>query len=585
MDWKTVLGRYENEGFGFMTITLPDFGKDFERSLDRGQVDRHLFTGFRKRGELPLFLGGFLDLVFDRNSGVLLDEPSVDAILAIRQLTLLVSKLFLKSSDTRERKAMRQFIECEQDVREADERRTDEEIHRFRRMSALLFRHVFTRVDREIFNGEAVPKHGPGSTADKLTGNGKYQQSTWPARLEKVFSSSDFLIPNYRYYDSLERVDILEPDAEIPVKVISVPKTQKTPRIIAIEPTAMQYAQQSVMELILAAIEVGDPLSKRDRWFHFHLSKMIGFKDQTPNQRMACEGSFSGELATLDLSEASDRVSYQLVMDMLRDWPHLREAVSACRSTKADVPGHGVIPLAKFASMGSALCFPMEAMVFLTLIFLGIEDALNTQLGLKEIKSLSDQVRVYGDDIIVPVEYVRHVISSLERFGAKVNERKSFWTGKFRESCGKEYYDGQDVSIVKVRQLFPTSRANATGIISLVSLRNQLYEHGYWQTVRWLDPRIRKMIKHFPTVLETSPVLGRRSFLGYDTEKVGDRLHNPLVKGYAVKAVLPRNSLDDAAALLKFLLKRGDEPQFDPEHLNRSGRPSVNIKLGWYSSV
>jgi hypothetical protein len=240
MDWKTVLGRYENEGFGFMTITLPDFGKDFERSLDRGQVDRRLFTGFRKRGELPLFLGGFLDLVFDRNSGVLLDEPSVDAILAIRQLTLLVSKLFLKSSDTRERKAMRQFIECEQDVREADERRTDEEIHRFRRMSALLFRHVFTRVDREIFNGEAVPKHGPGSTADKLTGNGKYQQSTWPARLEKVFSSSDFLIPNYRYYDSLERVDILEPDAEIPVKVISVPKTQKTPRIIAIEPTAMQ---------------------------------------------------------------------------------------------------------------------------------------------------------------------------------------------------------------------------------------------------------------------------------------------------------------------------------------------------------
>jgi len=290
---------------------------------------------------------------------------------------------------------------------------------------------------------------------------------------------------------------------------------------------------------------------------------------------------------------------------MLEPWPHLHKAVDASRSRSADVPGHGVIRLAKFASMGSALTFPMEAMVFTTCIFLGIERALNRPLDQRDVVSLSDKVRVYGDDIIVPVEFVQSVVAVLEAFGAVVNSDKSFWTGSFRESCGREYYAGVDVSIVHVRQMFPTHRKHATRVISTVSLRNQLYYAGYWDTCSWLDGEIAQVLRYFPVVLPTSRVLGRHSFLGFETQKIGMHHHNPMVKGYVVSAVLPSDPLDGPAALLKFHLSRArrsehrsdDDYVADPTvhlagplseagHLERAGRPhAVNIKLRWASAV
>jgi len=560
-----------------LTITLPDFGKELQKALDQGHVDRRLFTGFRRKGELPLFLGGFLDRVFDRDSGRLFNDPDIDAILALRQLTLMFGKILLPSSDARFRGAMKGYVDCEQDVRHADILRTSEQRSDFLRVSAVLFSASFTKMDRKIHDLELVPKHGPGSTADRLLGNQKWNQRTWTTRLERILPAGEFLLPNWRYYDQLDEVDILEPGSEIPVRVIAVPKTLKTPRIIGIEPTAMQYAQQSILPVILDSLSKG--LTSKD-YEDDSLSKMLGFEDQEPNQLMALEGSREGNLATLDLSEASDRVSNQLVRDLFSRWPHLHEAVDASRSRKADVPGHGVIRLAKFASMGSALCFPVEAMVFLTLIFMGIEKELKRPLTRSDVKRYSDQVRVYGDDIVCPVDTVHPVVSMLESFGTQVNRSKSFWNGKFRESCGKEYYDGHDVSIVKVRRVFPTQRQDAQEVISLISLRNQLYFAGYWRTCQWLDDHIRGLINHFPVVLPSSPVQGRHSFLGYETQKLCHELHRPLVRGYVVNADIPKNSLDDVGALTKYLYKRSDMPFADERHLERSGRPAaVNLKL------
>jgi hypothetical protein len=236
--------------------------------------------------------------------------------------------------------------------------------------------------------------------------------------------------------------------------------------------------------------------------------------------------------------------------------------------------------------MGSALCFPFEAMVFLTVVFLGIQRSLNTTLSLKDIKSFEGSVRVYGDDIIVPVDHVDEVNRMLQTFGFVVNTGKSFWNGKFRESCGKEYYNGEDVSIVRCRQMFPTSPRDATGVISIVSLRNQLYWAGYWETCKWLDGVIKGVIRHFPVVLPSSPVLGRESVLGFETQRLHKHLHIPLVKGYVVSARPPRDFLDGSAALLKYFLKRGIEPSPDEDHLERSGRPqAVYTKLRWCPSI
>lgn len=573
-DLKTVTDRVEDEGRSFLTITLPNFAKDFERSLELGKVDRNLFQGFSWKGGLPRFLSGFLGLVFDPVSGLLRDAPSADSIRAIRQLTLMYGKINLACSEERERRAIDGFISTERQLKELGDRLDQADYLAYHRVSRLLWSDVLTRVDLKVYDGELLPRHGPGSTADGLRGNAKFTQRVWTERLERYFPAIDYLFSAQDvYFENIDRVTWLSPGAELPVKVISVPKTQKTPRIIAIEPTCMQYAQQALREVLYEEIERGDAQSA-----------FVGFTHQEPNQQMAQEGSLTRELATLDLSEASDRVSLSLVETMLSDHPHLHEAVMACRSTKAEVPNHGVVPLVKFASMGSALCFPIEAMVFTTVVFLGIQQALNRPLTRRDISSFRGRVRVYGDDIIVPAHYARAVVESLEHFGFRVNTSKSFWASAFRESCGKEYFDGHDVTVVRCRSFAPESRSDVSELVSWVDMRNQFYKAGLWSTARLLDQWLTKVIP-LPTVGESSPALGRHSFLGYEIQRLDPYTHSPQVKAWKVSAVSPINEIDGYDALLKFFLKRGSDPTADVKHLERSGRPvRVDIKYGWVVS-
>ena len=440
-------------------------------------------------------------------------------------------------------------------------------------------------MDTRIHNEGILPRHSSGATADRLAGNRKYLLRQWTTRLEQVFPHWEHLIPSPRFLDRIQGVTPLLPEAETPVRVISVPKTLKTPRIIAIEPTCMQYVQQGILRMMREEIRSDD-----------NARNLVMSDSQEPNQLLAKLGSFSGDLATLDLSEASDRVSIVHVKDLLHRHTITREAVFASRSLKAQVPGHGVKTLAKFASMGSALTFPVESLVFMTVIFIGIESALNRPLTVKDIKSLYGKVRVYGDDIIVPVDFVQPVLEALESYGFKVNRKKSFWTGRFRESCGSEWYAGQDVSIVRCRMLLPQHRRDAQQIVSTVSFRNQLYKAGLWKATAWLDELVGNLIP-FPNVEETSSVLGRLSVFPNKEFRWDESLHVPLVRGMVTASSPPVSKLDDYGALMKWFLKDADESQMpshpgvfwrepkpfqDVNHLERAGRPSaVRIKARW----
>jgi hypothetical protein len=582
LDYKKLERRVEHEGEQFLTLTLPQFGKDFERSLELGKVGPGQFAGFQRRGGLPLFLGGFLDRVFDRGTGVLLPEPCIDSIQAVRQLTLMFAKIARPFSEKKVARAMQSYVDVDAEIKKSDEVLSPEFREGFSRMSLLLWGPVCNELERELVFNELLPKHGPGSTADRLLGNKKYLQQEWTTRLEGIFPFLDYVLPSPSYKEELEHVDFREPDAERPVRVIAVPKTQKTPRIIAIEPTCMQFMQQAISKQLVQKLESKILFNGVKHRVENPAFSFVGFRSQDPNREMARIGSRKQTLATLDMSEASDRVSNQHVKLLCKWWPTLSAAIQATRSLKADVLGHGIIPLAKFASMGSALCFPVEAMVFTTIVFMALEAQANTQFTLSDIKSFRGQVRVYGDDIVVPVHCVDHVIPYLEAFGLKVNKDKSFWNGKFRESCGGDYYDGEWVTPVRVRTDLPSSRERAEEVISTVSLRNQLYFAGYWQTCRWLDERLRSLLGAYPVVEPSSPVLGRHSFLPYQEGRVHGDYHSPLVEGWYVRVKKRQSVLDGSRALTKWFLKEGDQPIFDKDHLRYAGRPrAVGIKRGW----
>jgi len=588
LDFKTIEERVEHEGLSFLTITLPQFAKDLEKGLEQGWVARTSFTGYSRKtgGYIPKFLGGFLELIFDTETGALLDVPSVDAIRAIRQISLMFGKVALDCSPNRVQSAKDKYIETdilvnEWEVNHFGDRGSETNDSLFldlRSTFRMLFDDLLTELDSLVYNGKIIPKHGPGATADRLRGNRKYDQKEWPVRLEAWFSWTEFLYPSYSLaLNDEDLINWIEPGAERPVRVITVPKTLKTPRIIAIEPTAMQYVQQGILE----QFELG--IMK-----NYYLQNLLDWSSQVPNQNLAKAGSVTGLLATLDLSEASDRVSNRLVTYLLERYPSLLGGIQSCRSVKADVDGK-IIHLAKFASMGSALCFPIESMVFLAICVNAIARASERQVTGRFIKELIGKVRVYGDDIVVPVDSVDCVINDLQSFGLKVNVDKSFWNGKFRESCGKEYYDGHDVTIVRLRRTIPTSRKHAAELVSIVATRNNLFlKGGFDSTIEWLDSQIAGLIP-FPVIEPTSSALGRYSYEGITAERMSDDLQIPLVRAAVATERLPKSYLDGSGALMKFFLRRITEISnpsrpviTDEKHLLRAGRPvSVDIKTRW----
>lgn len=341
----------------------------------------------------------------------------------------------------------------------------------------------------------------------------------------------------------------------------------------------MQYMQQGLLRPLVEALErpVQATYNRTSLCYG-----MLGFSDQAPNRAMAKRGSSDGSLATLDLKEASDRVPNLLVKVMLERHPWLDTAVQACRSTRAEISDLGIcIPkLSKFASMGSALCFPFEAMVFLAIIFVGISKHTGLPLSRQLISSYRGKVRVYGDDIIVPVDVAESVISALESYGIKCNTNKSFWTGQFRESCGGDYFAGEDVTPIRMHKVFPSSRKDATEVAALVEFRNHLYMRDMWQTASFLDEKIRDILPDFPIVEATSPCLGRLSFWDWNPEWADEDTHAPLVRGWVIRPIIGENLVEDVWALVKCL---SSPIMFeDIKHLERSGRcVAVTLKRRW----
>lgn len=563
-DLHVMRSRVEDEGISFLTITLPNFAKDFERSLANGKIDSTLFRGFARvsGGSIPALLQGMISQIFDRETGEFINDVNPQrkvrgstndiptCVESIRQICLSFKKLELECTPERVTRTFAEFVNTEHSLSEFA--LEDQERSKFLVVSDMLWNNLVA----DFSASNCVPRHGPGATAERISGNQKYIWRSWHDRLEPYFPiiSNGYPLGIVDDPGGLDITTIVQETDEQPVRVVTVPKTLKGPRIIAIEPCCQQYVQQGIRNYLYKEIE--------SYWL---TAGHVNFTDQTINQKIAMSSSSTGRLATIDLSEASDRVPLDLAIEMFRTNTEMYECVLACRSTRAKLPNGKIIsPLRKFASMGSALCFPVEAMYFYTICVVALLDCQKLSYTHRNIFNVSRDVYVYGDDIVVPSTNAVAVLERLQKYHCKVNVAKTFVTGKFRESCGIDAFDGMDVTPVYVRQACPKNRQQASEAISFLATANQLYKKGYWKTAFFMFNKLEEVMGFIPYIHEGSEALGRISFLVQNSiskllwqEPKRSRWNSDLqrleIRAHVPRPVYRTDSLNGYAALAKSL--------------------------------
>jgi hypothetical protein len=483
---KTIEERYEHEGKSFLSISLPAMHDDFIEALVAGRWLGSRLFGVKKGG--PVFLRELLQLVFNfgaAGSHVKEGKTAVNAVVVIRQILLLYKKQKALPSAKRIEKAVDSFFDTERELRCRRKSIRNAWKREHERVNLILFGDLYSDVSEDIESHAYLFKHGPGSVAERSYGVRKYSVSreTWTKRLDKVLPYDVACFANHRHMmDSISTQQPLSPSDEHAMRVILVPKTQKTPRIIAADQTVNQFVQQGLHLSLLNRV-------KKDRV----LRSSIDWTDQERQRKLALQGSIDGSVATLDLSEASDRVSVSLVASMLQHHRTLRDAVFACRTTKANFSGRTIF-LEKFAPMGSALCFPFETMAFTVIVVESVLRAWGLPVTRRNVHRAIARVSLYGDDIIVPTETAIAVIEGLETFGLKVNARKSFWTGEFRESCGGDYFRGVDVTPVYLRYSLLDSN-DPKSLAATISSQNQFFDKGWFDVSDYLTGLHKRLQK------------------------------------------------------------------------------------------
>lgn len=209
-------------------------------------------------------------------------------------------------------------------------------------------------------------------------------------------------------------------------RLCCVPKYEHVSRVICVEPNLNMFYQRGIGRLI----------DRRLRRFGYS-SEIQPFTNRT----LALEGSKYGSWSTIDLESASDSISLNLCKQILPK--PLMDAIlrTRCASTLID----GVdTPLHMVSSMGNGYTFSLQTALFYCMC----------RASLRMSNQSPELCSVFGDDIvIVPGKADRLLRRLLALCGFRVNHDKSFSEGPFRESCGRDYYNGQNIRSFYVRTL------------------------------------------------------------------------------------------------------------------------------------
>jgi len=456
-DLECLALRLGTEGRSFAFETLPLLGK----ALERGLVGGHLLvpTNFscRKLTLLPELCHAVFRLIFSE-AGILLSDPCLTSIKYLRHFLSFDSKLVSTPTVEQERDAIEGFQLRQSDLRKVRLPVEDPVLEgAVRLLTKVLRNHILHRIQ---------PNHGPGAVAERVAQDEKWSFKSWPKRAEKYYPYLTYGVYPMLPYIPTERVvsDALKSVS----RIVLVPKDFRGPRLISAESTATQYLQQGQMSALMRYI---------DR--HPLLKKSIRLRDQTLNQTRSLQALDSG-LVTLDLSDASDTVSCALVWKLFSGVPDLRRRLFATRSQSASFRKRNgeliEIPLVAFAPMGSAVCFPVETLVFWALAMSACHR--DPVYRHESWDTIASQVAVFGDDIIIPDTTLHFLQATLRRIGCKPNVDKTCWQTPMRESCGSEWFKNQDITIIRNRRFTYEDPKTFSQYHVLLDLSRQLWHKG-----------------------------------------------------------------------------------------------------------
>lgn len=308
--------------------------------------------------------------------------------------------------------------------------------------------------------GESLPeadeltltsRHGPGASTNTHKGNTApyFKYEGWPydvtARAFRVAVSAiqqderwwGVLEEDYRKRNDIPPTLILNQERFwhdvlniVPGNKISfVPKSYKTHRTIAVEPTLNLYLQLGVDGFIRKRLK---------RWG-------LDLDDQSRNRalaRLGSQGDGPKNLCTLDLSMASDTISTSIVRDLL---PHEWYSYLMDIRSPSGVCEGRFFRYEKISSMGNGFTFVLETLIFAALLY-GLR---RSKRGCRDFGN----TMVYGDDIIIEAMDYAEYVTILSKCGFHVNTEKSFSNGFIRESCGADWFQGKPVRPVFLKEL------------------------------------------------------------------------------------------------------------------------------------
>lgn len=541
----------KTRGLGLFSLDLPHLDSLLTEGLETGRLrlEGPLTHAVSRVVRVPRLFSGLWLRVFDK-FGTLKQDVDVNALFFLRQLCCLGKKAQVECSSARLSKAIGEYYDIERELwqptldwagdqlyqeaskaenchlsdndpanqpffnqRRAGDPRLNWLLGRVQRVADLVLSE-FEEFDPVLYTGIRAElgeptgfRHGPGAVSDRRGLVNKYEFPRWSTKLESKFP--------YRLCGTTASDEETTPlNHEVASRLISVPKTAKSPRLIASEPTEHQWCQQVIRAYMVEQLQ------------SIFGEEFICFKKQSLSQDMALSASRNRELTTIDLSSASDRLSCWTVERIFRGNLSLLTALHAARTRYIRIDSgynDSHIKLRKFASQGTATTFPVQTLVFL-IVALGC--SIQGDVKWSNINRLRGKVRVFGDDIIAPSTRYADITAVLTHLQLKVNSTKSFVRGFFREACGLDAYQGYDVTPVKPTVVVPTGPSSRQAVLDT---SNNLFAKGLWNAAKAAESTLGdRLLRRLPVHRRDKGLTGLVSFCGEDVSHLRRRWNRVL---------------------------------------------------------